>query len=102
MSGNARVVEDAGWLLRQLTDLTHAREQSRPAPWSVSDAPQDFVATQMKAIVGLEIPIDRIEGKWKVSQNRDEADRKGIVEGLLSQGEPSAGMAALVAERGKM
>jgi transcriptional regulator len=100
--GRARVVEDAAWILRQIQDLTHAQEHSRPAPWKVGDAPGDFVAAQMQAIVGVEIPIDRIEGKWKVSQNRVEADRKGIVEGLLAQGESGAAMAALVAERGKV
>jgi transcriptional regulator len=68
----------------------------------VSDAPENFVASQLQGIVGLEIPIQRIDGKWKVSQNRVEADRKGIVDGLLAQGESSADMAALVAERGKL
>jgi transcriptional regulator len=100
--GRARIVEEAAWLFRQLRDLTHAQERSRPSPWKVTDAPEDFVAAQMQAIVGLEIPIHRIEGKWKVSQNRVEADRKGIMDGLRAQGESSAAMAALVAERGKL
>jgi transcriptional regulator len=99
--GKARVVEDAAWLLRQLEELTHSQEHVRTTPWNVSDAPGDFVTAQMKGIVGLEIPIDRVEGKWKVSQNRIESDRRGIVEGLLAQGKSSAGMAALVVERGK-
>jgi transcriptional regulator len=99
--GKARIVEDAAWLFRQLQDLTHAHEHSRSTPWKVTDAPEGFVAAQMQGIVGVEIPIDRIEGKWKVSQNRVEADREGIVEGLLTQEKPSASMAALVAERGK-
>jgi transcriptional regulator len=98
--GKPRVIEEAAWLLRQITDLTHAQEKSRPEPWKVADAPPDFVAAQMRAIVGIEIPIDRIEGKWKVSQNRTEADRRGIFAGLHSQGGSSGIMADLVAKRG--
>ena len=56
----------------------------------------------MKGIIGIEIPIARIEGKWKVSQNRPEVDRAGVVAGLREGGEQSAVMAALVAERGKL
>jgi transcriptional regulator len=68
----------------------------------VDDAPAPYVAAQMKGIAGVEIPIDRIEGKWKLSQNRPEVDRAGVVAGLRSEGEgASAGvMAELVAERG--
>jgi transcriptional regulator len=98
--GVARVIEDPAWLFRQLQDLTHSQERSRLMPWKVTDAPESYVQTQMKAIVGIEIPIDRIEGKWKASQNRNESDRAGIVAGLQSQGGTSAQMAAIVAERG--
>jgi transcriptional regulator len=98
--GAPRVIEDPAWLLRQINDLTHAQERSRPAPWQVADAPATYVAAQLRAIVGVEIPINRIEGKWKVSQNRNEADRRGIAEGLTAQGGLSAAMAALVKERG--
>src|ERR1700742_2855841 len=73
--GRPRVVNDDGWLRRQIEDLTASRENLREAPWSVSDGPPYFVAAQMRAIVGVEIPISRIEGKWKMSQNRPEADR---------------------------
>ena len=65
--GRPRVINDADWLRRQLDDLTLSREGIRPAPWKVDDAPADFVAMQMKAIVGVDIPISRIEGKWKMS-----------------------------------
>ncbi len=96
--GAPRVIEDAAWLRRQLDDLTRSQEGQRPAPWHVDDAPAAFIAAQMRAIVGLEIPIARIEGKWKMSQNRPEADRRGVVEGLTAQGdERSAQVAALVA-----
>ena len=98
--GAPRVIEDATWLRRQLEDLTRSQEGGRPAPWHVSDAPATFIEAQMRAIVGLEIPIARIEGKWKMSQNRPAADRHGVVEGLRTQGdERSIEVAALVAQR---
>lgn len=98
--GRPRVMNDDTWLRRQIEDLTRSREAARSAPWAVDDAPPDFVAMQMKAIVGVEIPIGRLEGKWKMSQNRPEPDRVGVVEGLRAQGETGEALAALVAERG--
>ena len=98
--GRPTAVEDAAWLRRQLEDLTNSQEGARLSPWKVDDAPADFVTAQMKGIVGIEIPIGRVEGKWKVSQNRPEADRVGILAGFREQGERAEAMAALVAERG--
>jgi transcriptional regulator len=98
--GRPRVMNDDSWLRRQIEDLTASREGSREAPWKVDDAPADFVAMQMRAIVGVEIPIGRIEGKWKMSQNRPEADRDGVIEGFRAMGEAGEEIAALVAERG--
>lgn len=95
--GRARVIEDADWLRRQIADLTALRETPRAAPWAVDDAPAPFVAAQMRAIVGIEIPISRIEGKWKMSQNRSEADRAGVIAGMRADGE--AALAEIVAER---
>jgi transcriptional regulator len=97
--GPPRVTDDAAWLRRQLDDLTATQENRRTPPWAVADAPEPFVASQMKGIVGVEIPIVRIEGKWKVSQNRPEADRAGVESGLASEG--AEAMAALVKERGE-
>jgi len=97
--GKPRVIEDTEWLRRNVEGLTRSHEGARPAPWAVDDAPPEFVATQLRGIVGIEIPIARIEGKWKVSQNRPEADRAGVVAGLREQGTASESMAALVAER---
>ena len=100
--GPPRVIEDTEWLRANVEALTRAHEGPRPAPWAVNDAPPEFVAAQLRGIVGIEIPIDRIEGKWKVSQNRTDADRAGVVEGLDDEEQPeSAVMAALVAERMK-
>jgi len=80
--GTIRVVDDDVWLRNQIEDLTDRHEGSRPAPWHVGDAPDDFIRAQMKGIVGIEIAIARLEGKWKLSQNRSEMDRSGVVEGL--------------------
>ena len=96
--GRPRAIEDTAWLRRQIGDLTASQESRRAPPWAVDDAPEAFIASQMKGIVGVEIPVARIEGKWKVSQNRPEADRAGVVSGLAAEGEDA--MAALVKERG--
>jgi transcriptional regulator len=97
--GSPQIINDAAWLRRQLDDLTLTREGIRPAPWRVDDAPPDFVVAQMKGIVGVEIPLLRIEGKWKMSQNRPKADQAGVLAGFREQGEVGELMAALVAER---
>ena len=100
--GRPHVIDDATWLRRQIEDLTRLKERTRPTPWAVNDAPAAYVASQMKAIIGVEIPIERIEGKWKVSQNRPEVDRAGVVSALRGSGEQAEIMAVLVAERGKI
>lgn len=99
--GCVSVIEDEGWLRQQIADLTAFFESGRAQPWAVTDAPESFVAAMARGIVGIEIEIARIEGKWKVSQNRPEADRRGVVAGLRADGaEPDRAMAALVAEFG--
>lgn len=85
--GTARVQDDAAWKLDMLTRLTDAQEASRPAPWKVSDAPSDYVQKLLRGIVGIEITIDRLEGKRKLSQDEDMADRKGTVSGLMREGD---------------
>ncbi len=85
--GPARVIEDAGWLLAQINAITGDHEGPREHPWSVSDAPEDFIRAQLKGIIGVEIEITAIEGKWKVSQNRPVADRKGVARGLEQMAE---------------
>lgn len=95
--GEARLIRDKHWLLQHVTALTDAQEASRPAPWRVSDAPATYIERMLAAIVGVEIRITRLEGKWKTSQNRDDAERAGVVKGLLERGDESAvAMAALV------
>lgn len=97
--GNARVVEDAEWLRAQVSALTDMHEAGRQAAWEVEDAPADFIAAQLKGIVGVEIEITRIEGKWKVSQNRPVADREGVAAGLAGEA-GGDGMLALVRRYG--
>jgi transcriptional regulator len=98
--GRPTVIEDPSWIRRQIEDLTNSQEGQRLDPWSVHDAPEAYVASQIQGIVGVEIPILRIEGKWKVSQNRPEADRLGVVAGFREQGAEGAAMADLVERRG--
>ena len=99
--GRPKVIDDTAWLRQQVEDLTVHKEGSRPAPWLVSDAPEPFVAAQLKGIVGIEIPIARIEGKWKVSQNRPAVDQAGVVAGLRGNGDDADIMAAAVEDRSK-
>lgn len=98
--GRPRVIEDAAWLAAQIAALTEQQERTRAEPWQVADAPAPFIAAQIRGIVGIEIPIARLEGKWKVSQNRSPADRAGVADGLERQGDAdSLAMARLVRER---
>ena len=99
--GKAKIVADAIWLRRQLDELTVSQEGGRPQPWAIGDAPAEYIATQMKSIVGIEIPIARLEGKWKMSQNRDAADRQGVIDGLRTADDPHRNptLAQLVADR---
>ena len=90
--GRPRVMDDADWLTAQIGALTTLQESGRAEPWSVADAPEPFIESQLRGIVGVELPIDRIEGKWKVSQNQPEANRRGVAEGLRGEGSPMASL----------
>lgn len=78
--------DDAERLRAVVTRLTEKHEAGRAAPWAVTDAPLDYVAMMLKAIVGFAIPLTRLEGKWKMSQNRPPADRAGVVAALRREG----------------
>jgi len=80
--GVLEAVDDAPWLRELVGRLTDRHEAPRPAPWSVGDAPADYVQAMLRAMVGIRIPIQRLVGKWKVSQNRSQADREGVAQGL--------------------
>ena len=92
--GTMRAVQDADWLLAHLNAVTDHMEADRESPWSVSDAPEDYIGKMMGGLVGLEITISRLEGKTKMSQNRNETDRKGTAEGLRAEGTEAAARVA--------
>lgn len=100
--GAPLVTDDPGWLRRQLDDLTAVHEGRLPTPWRVDDAPASYIEAQVRGIVGIELRLTRIEGKWKMSQNRPEADRVGVVAGLRRQGGEAAAVGEIVAERGQV
>jgi transcriptional regulator len=86
--------------MKHLHELTDSQEIGSPEPWSVADAPLEYVERLAKAIVGVEISVDRLEGTWKVSQNRSDADRQGVIAGLEALGSHSSQeMANLVRDR---
>jgi transcriptional regulator len=89
--GALRAVDEAAWLRALVGRLTERHESVQPAPWAVSDAPDDYVQQMLRAIVGIEIELTSLLGKWKVSQNRSQADRQGVAQALTA--DP---MAALV------
>ena len=95
--GPLRFIDDSAWIRTHLEALTREHESSREAPWSVGDAPPGYIDAMMQHVVGIEMPIARLTGKWKVSQNRSPRDRQGVVEGLSREGTASAAaMAELV------
>jgi transcriptional regulator len=87
--GPLMVHDDPEWVEALVRRLTTRHESSRPEPWSPDDAPENYFRGQLRAIVGLELPISRIEGKFKLSQNRSDADIEGVIEGLTAAGRPA-------------
>ena len=90
VSGSARAVDDPQWLRSFLTRLTDANESARASPWRITDAPEDHIERQLKAIVGVELAVVQMTGKWKVSQNRAAKDAEGVVAGLREQGDATS------------
>jgi transcriptional regulator len=88
--GPLRIVDDAEWLRQLVTRLTAHQESARENPWHVTDAPSDYVNSMLKAIVGIEIPVTRLQGKWKMSQNRLPQDRDGVMAGLEESGDEAS------------
>jgi transcriptional regulator len=95
VTGRAEVHDDADWLREAVTRLTDTHEQSRDEPWAVDDAPDRYIDKQLHAIVGIELVIERVEAKAKLSQNKDDADFGGVISGLRREG---AGRDRLVAD----
>lgn len=92
--GAVTIHDDAAWLHDHLERLTRAQEEGRAHPWGVGDAPESYLAALKRGIVGFSLTITRLEGKWKLSQNRSDADRAGVRDGLLAEGR--ADLAALI------
>jgi transcriptional regulator len=94
--GRARAIDDPAWVHANVKALTAHHEAREAAPWQVSDAPTDYIDQMLKAIVGIEIVIERLEGKWKVSQNRAQTERASVAAGLQARGDDA--MAAQVSK----
>jgi transcriptional regulator len=100
--GVLRLRTDAAWLLEHLHALTDRNEAARAEPWAVTDAPEDFIERQLRALLGFEIEITELSGVWKVSQNKNERDRDGVIAGLGAEGTAeTAEMARLVSSRAR-
>lgn len=84
--GRLVIRDDAAWVHALVSGLTDLHEAARPMPWKVADAPADYIAATQRAIVGIEIEVTALKGKWKVSQNRSAADRAGVAAGLTAIG----------------
>jgi transcriptional regulator len=93
LSGTVTIHHEPAWLLSAVSDLTRLHEGPRSTPWDVSDAPDDFITAQLRAIVGVEMAVVHVEGKAKLSQNRSEPDVRGVIEGLRRDPDPRSGTA---------
>ena len=94
--GRLRAIDSREWLRALVTQQTVSQEQARAQPWQVSDAPAAYIDTMLGGIVGIELTVERIEGKYKLSQNRETADREGVIAGLSSSPGAAAATAALM------
>ena len=98
--GTVRLIEDAEWLRRFLVRLSERHEARNPVAWRMKDLPDDYVETMLKGIIGLDIAVTRLEGKFKLSQNRPATDRPGVIAALEAQSDPdSHAVARLMRER---
>ena len=97
--GRPAVMDDADWLRRHVSELSAQQEAGSARPWAVTDAPERYIDVMLRGIVGFRFEVARLEGKWKMSQNRPAEDRAGVVAGLTGEGETE--VATIVAERSK-
>lgn len=98
--GVLRFSKDPDWLKDHLVELTSRNESHRTSSWAVSDAPSDYLARQLKGIVGIEIEVETLSGSWKVSQNKADQDRAGVVAGLLRENATQAAAVSDLVKRG--
>ncbi|MCB0965398.1 MAG: FMN-binding negative transcriptional regulator [Ilumatobacter sp.] len=89
--------DDPDWVYRQINDLTDANESAMPAPWAVTDAPEEFIAKMQRGIVGVELLVERVEAKRKLSQNRGETDQASVCEGLTTRDDRARAVAIAMA-----
>lgn len=99
--GTLRIIDDASWLPAHLAALTAHNEAAFSAPWQLADAPHDYTEKLMNAIVGIEIVITRLSGKWKVSQNQPAQNQATVIDGLRGQGSDESQQMAALVEAGK-
>jgi transcriptional regulator len=98
--GRLRVIDDAAWLRALLERLTDRHEAGQPQPWKVTDAPEDHIEKSLHAIIGLEVTMDRVEGKFKLSQNHPARNRAGVIAGLRERNsDGDLELAALMGEQ---
>jgi transcriptional regulator len=97
--GVPRAIDDRDWLRKHVTRLSDLHESERAVPWSVADAPPDYIDAMLKAIVGIEIPIRTVVGKWKTSQNRPLPDKLGTIAGLQERGDANSRQMASLVQR---
>ena len=88
--GELRVIDDPTWIFGQISALTATNEAALPQPWAVTDAPAEYIEKMLSAIVGIEITITRLLGKWKVSQNQPAANQASLIAALKKNGDPIA------------
>ena len=88
--GIPRTIEDPQWIRQHVNELTDIHESGQQLPWKVSDAPEDYIDKLIGVIVGIEIPITKLTGKWKLGQNRPTADKMGSIAGLMSGDDPQS------------
>ncbi len=97
--GSLKIIDDTAWLRGLVERLTTQHEAAKAAPWKVSDAPENYIEPLLRAIVGIEILITKILGKWKVSQNQPQANRTGVIEGLREIADDNASVMAAMIEK---
>ena len=85
--GRPEVMNDKDWLRRHVGELTAQQEANESTPWSLADAPETYINAMLRGIVGIRLPVTRLEGKWKMSQNREPEDRAGVVQGFAARAE---------------
>lgn len=88
--GVLKLIDDPDWLITQIGSLSDIHEAGRDVPWKIADAPDKYIRGQMKGIIGLEIEIADLTGKWKMSQNKNDADKAGVLAGLAADGDENA------------